>query len=566
MASSMFWKLFGAYLMIFYTDVFGLPAAMVGTMFLVTRIWDSVFDPIVGVVADRTSSRWGKFRPYLLYLAIPFALIGVLTFYTPPFGDMGKLVYAYITYSLMMMVYSAINVPYASLLGVMSPDPSERNTLSTYRMMFAYLGSFIALLLFMPMVNAFSGHSKEVADQQFGWFMAVVVIAIMCAVLFFGCFAWTKERVKPINDKKTSLKDDIKDLFHNKPWWILFGAGVATLVFNSIRDGAAVYYFKYFIIEDEYRTISLMGVSFVLSGLYLSIGQIANIVGVILAAPMSNKIGKKRTFALSMLVASALSVVFFWFDKDDLVLIFVFQCLISICAGSIFPLLWSMYADCADFSELKTGNRATGLIFSASSMSQKFGWAIGTAVTGWLLSFFGFQANAVQSEETINGIKMFLSLLPAIAAFISVVFVCFYPLGEQKMKGIMEQLNLKRQSKMYNEIVSQLCSEVKAELENNILPFWMTKMTDHEHGGFYGRITGNDVLEASASKGAILNARILWTFSAAYRLLRKKEYLETATRAKRYLIDFFYDSDFGGIYWELDYKGNPVDTKNRFMP
>ena len=447
MASSMFWKLFGAYLMIFYTDVFGLPAAMVGTMFLVTRIWDSVFDPIVGVIADRTSSRWGKFRPYLLYLAVPFGLIGVLTFYTPPFGDAGKLVYAYITYSLMMMVYSGINVPYASLLGVMSPNPSERNTLSTYRMMFAYLGSFIALLLFMPMVNWFSGHSKELSDQQFGWFMAVVVIVVMCALLFLGCFAWTRERVKPINEKKTSLKEDIRDLFHNKPWWILFGAGVATLVFNSIRDGAAVYYFKYFIVEDEYRTVSLMGVSFVLSGLYLSVGQIANIVGVVLAAPMSNKIGKKKTFALSMLIASVLSVIFFWFDKEDLTLIFVFQCLISVCAGSIFPLLWSMYADCADFSELKTGNRATGLIFSASSMSQKFGWAIGTAVTGWLLSFFGFQANAVQSEETIHGIKMFLSLLPAVAAFISIVFIVFYPLGEQKMKGIMEQLNLKRESK-----------------------------------------------------------------------------------------------------------------------
>lgn len=151
---------------------------------LVTRIWDSVFDPIVGVIADRTSSRWGKFRPYLLYLAVPFGLIGVLTFYTPPFGDAGKLVYAYITYSLMMMVYSGINVPYASLLGVMSPNPSERNTLSTYRMMFAYLGSFIALLLFMPMVNWFSGHSKELSDQQFGWFMAVVVIGVMCALLF----------------------------------------------------------------------------------------------------------------------------------------------------------------------------------------------------------------------------------------------------------------------------------------------------------------------------------------------------------------------------------------------
>lgn len=140
-----------------------------------------------------------------------------------------------------------------------------------------------------------------------------------------GCFAWTRERVKPINEKKTSLKEDIRDLFHNKPWWILFGAGVATLVFNSIRDGAAVYYFKYFIVEDEYRTVSLMGVSFVLSGLYLSVGQIANIVGVVLAAPMSNKIGKKKTFALSMLIASVLSVIFFWFDKEDLTLILYFN-------------------------------------------------------------------------------------------------------------------------------------------------------------------------------------------------------------------------------------------------
>lgn len=225
MASSMFWKLFGAYLMIFYTDVFGLSAAMVGTMFLVTRVWDSVFDPIVGMIADRTESRWGKFRPYLLLLAVPFGLIGGLTFYTPPFGDTGKLVYAYITYSLMMMVYSAINVPYASLLGVMSPQVKERNTLSTYRMMFAYIGSFIALLFFMPMVNLFSGNSHVVAHQQHGWMMAAGVIAVVCVCLFLGCFSWTRERVKPINLKQTSLKRDVKDLFHNRPWWILFGAG-----------------------------------------------------------------------------------------------------------------------------------------------------------------------------------------------------------------------------------------------------------------------------------------------------------------------------------------------------
>ena len=445
MASSMFWKLFGAYLMIFYTDVFGLPAAVVGTMFLITRIWDSAFDPIVGVVADRTHSRWGKFRPYLLWLAVPFGIIGVLTFVTPDWSPIGKLVYAYVTYSLMMMIYSAINVPYASLLGVMSPNPKERNTLSTYRMTFAYIGSFIALLLFMPLVNFFSGNSKDLGDQQTGWTMAVVVIAILCIILFFGCFAWTKERVKPIKEAQNPLKEDLKDLFKNKPWWILLGAGVAALVFNSIRDGATVYYFKYFVVEEDYATVSFFGMSFVLSGLYLALGQAANIIGVIAAAPVSNRIGKRNTYMWAMIIATVLSVIFYWFDKEDLIWMFVFQALISICAGSIFPLLWSMYADCADYSELKTGNRATGLIFSSSSMSQRFGWAIGTAITGWLLGFFGFQANAVQSEEAISGIKMFLSFLPAVGTILSVVFISMYPLTEKKMKDITTELECKRQ-------------------------------------------------------------------------------------------------------------------------
>ncbi len=440
MASSMFWKLFGSYLMIFYTDVFGMPAAVVGTMFLVTRIWDSAFDPIVGVIADRTQSRWGKFRPYLLYLAIPFALIGILTFMTPDLSDTGKIVYAYITYSLMMMVYSAINVPYASLLGVISPESKDRNTLSTYRMTFAYIGSFIALLLFMPMVNFF----RKDHSEQYGWMMSVVVIAVLCALLFYGCFAWTKERVKPIREQQNSLKTDLSDLLHNRPWWILLGTGIAALVFNSIRDGATVYYFKYYIVEEEHASISLFGISFVLSGLYLAVGQAANILGVILAAPLSNSIGKKKTYMGAMLIATVLSVIFYWLDKEELVLIFTFQVLISICAGSIFPLLWSMYADCADYSELQTGHRATGLIFSSSSMSQKFGWAIGSAATGWLLAFFGFEANTIQSAETIHGIKMFLSWLPAVGTVLSILFISLYPLSEERMCEITNQLNAKR--------------------------------------------------------------------------------------------------------------------------
>lgn len=445
MASSMFWKLFGSYLMIFYTDVFGLEAAVVGTMFLITRIWDSAFDPIVGVIADRTNTRWGKFRPYLFYLAIPFGIIGILTFTTPEFSTTGKLVYAYITYSLMMMIYSAINVPYASLLGVISPNPKDRNILSTFRMTFAYIGSFIALLLFMPMVNFFSDNNKAIANQQYGWMMAVVVIAIMCIILFLLCFSFTKERVKPIKEKQAPLLDDLKDLVKNKPWWILLGAGIAALVFNSIRDGATVYYFKYYVVEDTFGTISIFSIPFVLSGLYLAVGQAANIIGVILAAPVSNRIGKRYTYMSSMIIATILSIIFYWVDKDSLWLIFTLQILISVCAGSIFPLLWSMYADCTDYSELKTGNRATGLIFSSSSMSQKFGWAIGSAITGWLLGYFGFQANQVQSPETINGIKMFLSFLPAIGTILSVIFIYFYPLTENKLKEITNELNKRRE-------------------------------------------------------------------------------------------------------------------------
>jgi len=445
-ASSMFWKLFGSYLMIFYTDVFGLPAAIVGTMFLITRIWDSFFDPVVGIVADRTNTRWGKFRPYLLFLALPFGIIGIITFFTPNLDYTGKLIYAYVTYSLMMMIYSAINVPYASLLGVLSPDPKERNVLSTFRMTFAYIGSFIALLLLMPMVNFFSGNSKIIEDQQYGWLMSVAVIAVLCALLFFLCFYLTKERVKPIKEKQAPLKDDLKDLLKNKPWWILLGAGVAALVFNSIRDGATVYYFKYYIVEDSYGTVDFFKIPFVLSGIYLAIGQVANIIGVILAAPISNRIGKRYTYMGAMVIATVLSIMFYWCDKSNLIPIFTLQVLISICAGSVFPLLWSMYADCADYSELKTGNRATGLIFSSSSMSQKFGWAIGSAITGWLLGYYGFQANQVQSPETINGIKMFLSFLPAIGTALSVIFIYFYPLTEEKLKGITTELEKKRAS------------------------------------------------------------------------------------------------------------------------
>ena len=445
-ASSMYWKIFGMYLLFFYTDVFGIPAAEVGTMFLITRIWDSCFDPVVGVLADRTNTRWGKFRPYLFWVAVPFGLIGILTFYTPDWTTGYKIIYAYVTYSAMMMIYSLINVPYASLLGVMSADGKERTPLSSYRMVFAFAGSLVALWIIEPLVRFFSKRSDGIDNLQHGWMMAIVVFSLITTALFWGCFWLTKERIKPIKEQKPVLKQDIKDLFANRPWWILLGAGVAALIFNSIRDGGAVYYFKYYVQTTSTYDLKwgFISTSLSLTTMYFVIGQASNIAGVILATPFANRFGKKNTYLTAMFLASVLSVLFYFLNKTDIVMILVFQCVISICAGSIFPLLWSMYADTADYSEWKKGRRATGLIFSSSSMSQKFGWTIGGATTGWLLGYYGFQANVIQSEATQTGIRLMLSLLPAIGAVLSVLFISLYPLSEKKLISITSELSQRR--------------------------------------------------------------------------------------------------------------------------
>ncbi|CAN5521431.1 MFS transporter [soil metagenome] len=442
-ASSMFWKIFSVYLLYYYTDVFGIAAAAVGTMFLVTRIWDTALDPIIGVIADRTDSKWGKFRPYLLWVAIPFGLVGVLTFTAPELSTSGKLIYAYVTYTLMMMVYSLINVPYASLMGVMTSNIKDRTTLSTFRFIFAFAGSILVLATAEPLVSVLSKTSTGV-DQQRGWQLAMMIYAVIATIFFYFTFKWTRERVKPPKEQKTSLKADVMNLLTNKPWFILLGAGISTLIFNSLRDGSAIYYFKYYFTSQEAFQLPFTTVAINYSTLYLVLGQAANIVGVVLAKPISDKIGKKNTFLYSMLIATVLSCIFFLFRENDLVLIFSFQFMISICAGMIFPLLWSMYADIADYSEWKTGRRATGLIFSSSSMSQKLGWTLGGALTGWMLALYGFEANTVQTQEAQTGIRMMLSFIPAIGALLSVAFIVFYKLSDSFMMQISKELTDRR--------------------------------------------------------------------------------------------------------------------------
>lgn len=449
-ASSMFWKIFGMYSLFFYTDVFGITAAAAGTMFLIARLWDSVFDVFVGIMSDRTKTRWGKYRPYLLWFAIPFAVMGAITFFTPDFTQTGKLIYAYVTYSLMMVVYSLINVPYASLLGSISSDPKERNTLSSYRMSFAFIGSFVTFMLLQPLIDFFSKHfdtsgiehaTESISTSAVGWVMGVGAIGVICIVLFLLCFAWTKERVVQIEaEEHVSVKQDLKNLFHNKPWWILVATGLAALLFNAVRDSVAIYYFRDYV-QVNYR---MSGTGWDTATIYFLVGQAANLIGVMLAPSISAKYGKKRTYAIAILIAGVLSTGFY-FIPNNIVYILILQFFTSIFAGYVLPLLWSMFADIVDHQELLTGRRASGLIFSSSSMSQKLGWALGAAMSGWILAVFNYQPDAAQqAAETLFGERIMISIIPALCCLIAFVGMLFYPLSDKKVKEISEQLEEKR--------------------------------------------------------------------------------------------------------------------------
>ncbi len=441
-ASSMFWKLFSMFLLFFYTDVFGISAAAVGTMFLLTRIWDAANDPMMGIIGDRTNTKWGKFRPYLLFVAAPFAIIGILTFSTPDFDATGKLIYAYVTYTLMMMVYTAINVPYSSLLGVMTNNTEERTSLASWR----FIGAFSGGLFVTATANSLIEYFGEEGSPAVGYQWTVGIYAVLAAILFVFTFAGTKERLKPAVEKTSSLKADLKDIAKNGPWFIMLGAGISILIFNSLRDGSILYYFKYYI-KDQ--SITFFGDSYsfsqeVLASAYMSIWLATNILGVILAKPVSSKIGKKRTYILSASLSAVLSFVLFFLTPDQIGLIFFSNILIGITAGIVMPLIWSMYADIADYSEWRTGRRATGLIFSSSSMSQKFGWTLGGAISGWLLAAFGFEANMEQTADSLLGIRLMISVFAGIGALVAVGFMYFYKLDEGTMDSIEADLEKTR--------------------------------------------------------------------------------------------------------------------------
>lgn len=449
MSSSMFWKIFSAYLPIFYATVFQLSLEVTGILMLVTRIWDAVSDPMMGIIADRTSTRWGKYRPYLLWVSIPFAIAGVLLFTKPDWGETGNTVWAFFSYILMMTVYTAINVPYGSMLGVMTEDSDEKTVFSSFRMFFAYAGSFIVLAVWEPLCNWFAGlgAGEALTRNPQAWQYAMVVIGVVCCVLFVLTFFLTRERVKTVA-KTTTIKEDLSSLLHNGPWWILLGGVLFFNFFNAIRYAAIPFYFTSLIAADA--QLSLFSIEFLFyAGIFLAVGEVANMAGVAMATPITFKLGKKSTFLWSLVALIVLCISFYFVPTSGTGAywtLMVLQILTCILTGVISPLVWSMYADISDYAELKFKTASTGLIFSSSSMAQKFGGAFGASAVLWILASFGFNTveGAVQTEEAVHGIRLLMSWIPAGIAFISAVFVFVYPLTTRRMKEINEQLKVLR--------------------------------------------------------------------------------------------------------------------------
>lgn len=426
-AASGVWQTLMFFLPSFYTDVYLLPAGAAATLFMVVRIFDALNDPIMGTIADRTNSRWGKFRPYLLYGALPFGLVIIAMFTVPDFSDTGKLAYAYLTYFMLLVMYTVLMVPFNSLIGVMTSDPVDRTALSSYKFVFAYAAGITVQALLIPMVEKL-GQGNEARGYQ----IAMVGLAVICIIALLVAFVSTRERVLPDPRAKSSLKEDLMDLTHNRPWILLVMVSLLFLIYIAVRSGAIMYYFEYFLGKKN------------LASTFMVAGTVCTLLGVLPTKYLSRKFGK-RNLAMGSLALVILSLLLsFLAGPGNMVLIFATQITFSLASGPIFPLLWAMLADSADYSEWKTGRRATGLVYSASTFAQKTGAAVGASLMLSLLAAFGYLANQEQSAESLRGIKLCMTLIPAGIAILATIPFFFYTLTDSKLSEIEKELNARR--------------------------------------------------------------------------------------------------------------------------
>jgi glycoside/pentoside/hexuronide:cation symporter, GPH family len=413
----------------FYTDTFGLSAAEAGTLFFVVGLGAAAFNPVMGFVADRTNTRWGKFRPWLLWTALPFGIIGVLTFTTPNLSPTGKIVYAYTTYILLRLIYTVNNVPYATLMGVITGDPDERTSLSSYRQIFANSAGFIVQGLAIPMLHYFGrGNTAKGYQRTMGLFSA------LCVIFFITAFATTRERIQPDPQQKTSLGQDLTDLLRNGPWIALFL--VTTFYFSaiSIRSSVMLPFFKYCAGNE------------MLFSWFNGLGLTALLIGVAVSNRLVVRMGRRNLFIASMTLAAVFNVMLLFLPPTATVPIFVSEVLRQFAYGWSCPLLWAMIADVADYGEWKTRRRATGTVTSAIVFALWTGLALGGAIAGWLFSSYGYVPNAAQTARALTGIRMTASVYAGLAFVATAVCLFFYPITRDINRKIADELAERRKN------------------------------------------------------------------------------------------------------------------------
>jgi GPH family glycoside/pentoside/hexuronide:cation symporter len=442
--------------MIFYTDVFGIDAKVAAFMFLITRLWDMFTDPMMGMIADRTNTRWGKFRPYLLWLAVPFGVLACAMFITPDWSQNMKIVYAYVSYILATMAYTAINIPYSSMMAVITPNPKERTTLSQYRFFFAFIGQLLITTFTLPLAQHFGanpehpGYNAELGySQSLGYQVTMGVFGAIAIVLLVITFITTRERVQPPKEQKSSFVGDLSDVSRNIPWIIIFVACIFWLIHNMIRNGMVAYYFDYVNGEGSNILLSFAIGSFNLdfnqTTTFLTIVTFGMIAGVLLCTPVKKYFDRKTIIVFISVSLAAVNAVFYWLPSDNFFVLCIVNAIWAIFAGALPVFLFAMFADVADYHEWKFKQRATGLVTAGIMFAIKLGVAIGGFLGLYILGQYGYDPDAAITTEVINGIKVLFSIIPAAFILVCGVVLFFYPVNEKLLATIETDLKNRKE-------------------------------------------------------------------------------------------------------------------------
>ena len=437
-ASGFFFQTFNIFLTYYYVDVWGIPATALLWLLPTVRAFGAFDDVIMGLIADRTNTRWGKFRPYLLFGAIPYGICGYLMFAGPEFGPNGKIIYAFITYALMLLSYTVINVPYSAMLGVISPSPRTRTVASTCRFVGAFGAAFLISLLVRPLVKHLGA-----GNETRGFQLTMAIFAAVSVALILVTFATTKERVTPPPQQKTNVREELAELFKNWPWVVLLITSIFSNAFSALRSGSTIFYFKY--VQGYGSAPVFWGLD--RTTLFLTGGALGLVLGTVCLGPIARKIDKKYYAAALSLVTGVCFLSFFFVPKGHFGLMVILNMLAQFCAGPTSALTWALYADVADYGEFKYGRRSTGLIYSASLFSIKTGILIGGFLVPLFLARFGYVKGAeTQTARALLGIAIAFSIGPALFALLKSIALLIYPLDQKRVDEIERELSARRKT------------------------------------------------------------------------------------------------------------------------